>query len=91
MLSPQLKPDYARTAVKAGRSLGGWHAGHPAGEAPSANPMCAQADAYIGPDNDRPLRRTTAGGGKAHWLLEIHLVDEHAGFAGSHKALLDLV
>ncbi|MFJ8159459.1 M24 family metallopeptidase [Streptomyces sp. NPDC096136] len=77
-------------AGKAGWTLGGWHAGHVIGETPAANPMCAQADAYIGPDNGEPLRRTTPGGWQAHWLLEIHLVDEHTGFGGTHKALLDL-
>ncbi|WP_435845266.1 M24 family metallopeptidase [Streptomyces erythrochromogenes] len=87
----QLHAELAALADKAGWSLGGRHAGHLAGEPPATNPMCAQADAYIWPDNDRPLRRTTAGGWKAHWLLEIHLVDEHAGFGGAHKALLDLV
>lgn len=86
----QLYADLQALAVKSGWILGGWHAGHLAGEAPAANPMCAQADAYIGPDNDQPLRRTTSGGWKAHWLLEVHLVDEHAGFGGSYKALLDL-
>ncbi|WP_405763498.1 hypothetical protein [Streptomyces sp. NBC_00045] len=42
-------------------------------------------------NDDLPLLRTTATGWKAHWLLEIHLIDEHAGFGASHKALLDLV
>ncbi|MFE5674670.1 M24 family metallopeptidase [Streptomyces erythrochromogenes] len=87
----QLYAELGALAAKSGWSLGGRHAGHLAGEVPAANPMCARADAYIGPDNDQPLRRTTAGGWQAHWLLEIHLVDEHAGFAGAHKALLDLV
>ncbi|MFJ3841495.1 M24 family metallopeptidase [Streptomyces sp. NPDC090054] len=87
----QLYADLQALAAKSGWTLGGWHGGHLAGEAPAADPMCAQADAYIGPDNDQPLRRTTPGGWKAHWLLEVHLIDEHAGFGGSHKALLDLV
>ncbi|WP_327286036.1 hypothetical protein [Streptomyces sp. NBC_01205] len=36
-------------------------------------------------DDHLPLLRTTATGWKAHWLLEIHLIDEHAGFGASHK------
>ncbi|WP_445270023.1 M24 family metallopeptidase [Streptomyces sp. DSM 41634] len=87
----QLYAELGALADKAGWSLGGRHPGHLAGEAPAANPMCARPDACIGPDNDQPLRRTTSDGWRAHWLLEIHLVDDHAGFAGSHKALLDLV
>lgn len=86
----QLYADLQALAAKSGWTLGGWHAGHLVGEAPAANPMGAQADAYIEPCNDRPLRRTTSGGWQAHWLLEVHLIDEHAGFGGSHKALLDL-
>ncbi|MFE2167340.1 hypothetical protein ACFXB3_20100 [Streptomyces sp. NPDC059447] len=35
-------------AAQWGRKLGGRHAGHPAGETPAANPMCARADAYSG-------------------------------------------
>ncbi|MFE2855711.1 M24 family metallopeptidase [Streptomyces lavendulae] len=77
-------------AATAGWALGGWHAGHLTGEAPAADPICARADAYIGPDNDRPLRRTTPGGWQAHWVLEVHLVDERARLGGTHKALLDL-
>ncbi|WP_405982460.1 M24 family metallopeptidase [Streptomyces sp. NBC_00158] len=86
----QLYEDLRALAAKAGWTLGGWHAGHLAGEPPAADPMCARADAYVWPDNDLPLRRTTPDGWQAHWLLEVHLVDEHAGFGGTHKALLDL-
>ncbi|MFJ3876757.1 M24 family metallopeptidase [Streptomyces sp. NPDC090077] len=87
----QLHEALRALAGKAGWTLAGWHAGHLVGEAPAANPLCARADAYIGPDNDRPLRRTTAGGWQAHWLLEVHLADEHAGLGGSHKGLLGLL
>ncbi|MGE7388417.1 M24 family metallopeptidase [Streptomyces sp. NPDC004126] len=86
----QLYEELRALAGKAGWTLGGWHAGHMAGETPAAGPMCARAEAHIGPDNDEPLRRTTPDGWQAHWLLEVHLVDEHAGFGGTHKALLDL-
>ncbi|MFD9821575.1 hypothetical protein [Streptomyces violascens] len=64
---------------------GGRRVGHLAGATPAA-----QGDSYIGPDNDQPLRRTTEGGWQAHWVLELHLVDEHRGFGGSFKGLLDL-
>ncbi|MFF4366758.1 aminopeptidase [Streptomyces sp. NPDC001594] len=86
----QLYAELQALAAKSGWTLGGWHAGHLAGEAPAANPMCARADAHISPDNDRPLRRTTTGGWRAHWLLELHLTDLQAAFGGTHQALLDL-
>ncbi|MFF3619600.1 M24 family metallopeptidase [Streptomyces sp. NPDC002467] len=78
-------------AAKAGWSLGGWQAGHLVGEVPAPHPRGARAEAYIGPDNGRPLRRTVQGGWQAHWLLEVHLVDEHRGFGGSFKQLLALI
>ncbi|MFF2195693.1 M24 family metallopeptidase [Streptomyces sp. NPDC058157] len=86
----QLYAELQALAAKSGWTLGGWHAGHLAGETPAANPMCARADAHISPDNDRPLHRTTKGGWRAHWLLELHLTDPQSAFGGTHKALLDL-
>ncbi|MFE1804622.1 M24 family metallopeptidase [Streptomyces sp. NPDC059533] len=85
----QLYGELRALAAQWGWKLGGWHAGHLAGETPAANPMCARADAYVGPENRRPLHRTTPGGWRARWILEIHLVDEHSGFGGTYKALLD--
>ncbi|WP_438289926.1 M24 family metallopeptidase [Streptomyces sp. HUAS TT7] len=81
----QLYGEVQTLAAKAGWALGGRHVGHLAAATPAA-----RDDAYIGPDNDRPLRRTTEGGWQAHWVLEIHLVDEHRGHGGSFKGLLDL-
>ncbi|MFI6048754.1 M24 family metallopeptidase [Streptomyces violascens] len=81
----QLYAEVQALAARAGWALVGRHAGHLVGAAPAA-----RDDAYIGPDNDRSLRRTTEGGWQAHWVLEIRLVDEHRGFGGSFKGLLDL-
>ncbi|MFF8828139.1 M24 family metallopeptidase [Streptomyces sp. NPDC015131] len=89
MTGGELYGEVRALAAKAGWALGGRHAGRLVGGAPDANPAGEPADTYIGPDNDRPLRRTTADGWKAHWLLQVHLVDEHAGFGGSHVGLLD--
>ncbi|MER6253865.1 hypothetical protein ABT224_21175 [Streptomyces sp. NPDC001584] len=65
--------------------------GHLVGADPSAGVRDARPDAYICAENDRPLCRTVEGGWQAHWILEIHLVDERRGFGGSCKRLLDLV
>ncbi|MFB7708041.1 M24 family metallopeptidase [Streptomyces sp. NPDC056105] len=73
-------------ATKAGWTLAGRNAGHMVG----TDTRCIRPDAYITPANDRPLRRTTEDGWQVHWLLEINLLDEHGGFGGSHKGLLDL-
>ncbi|MFH8730844.1 hypothetical protein [Streptomyces sp. NPDC017964] len=58
--------------------------------APNAHGGAQSSDAYISPANDRPLRRTAEDGWQAHWLLEISLLDEHRGFGGAYKGLLDL-
>ncbi|EXU92865.1 M24 family metallopeptidase [Streptomyces noursei] len=87
----QLHSEVKAHAAKAGWALGGWHAGRLVGAPSAANAPGTPADAYVGPGNDRPLRRTVQGGWRAHWILEIHLIDEHHGFGGSYKQLLDLV
>ncbi|MFJ9821898.1 M24 family metallopeptidase [Streptomyces sp. NPDC101151] len=92
----QLHAEARAIAAKAGWTLGGRHIGRLAGTTPTANvhgvraDSPVQADSFLCPDNDRPLRRTVQDGWQAHWILEIHLVDEHRGFGGSHKGLLDL-
>ncbi|MFG2235760.1 M24 family metallopeptidase [Streptomyces sp. NPDC048723] len=78
-------------AATSGWTPAGWHCGHLVGADPAAGVRDARPDAYICAENDRPLRRTVEGGWQAHWILEIHLVDEHRGFGGSYKRLLDLV
>ncbi|MFG2617014.1 M24 family metallopeptidase [Streptomyces sp. NPDC048507] len=89
----QLHSEVRALASKAGWSLGTWHAGRLTGPAPAAGPAPARVrgEAFVGPDNDRPLRRTVGGGLRAHWILEVRLVDDHQGFGGSFKQLLDLV
>ncbi|MGW5401430.1 M24 family metallopeptidase [Streptomyces sp. NPDC003952] len=78
-------------AAKAGWALGTWHAGRLCGQASAAvDASGVRTDLLVGPDNDRPLRRTVEGGWKAHWIVEIRLVDECQGFGGSFKQLLDL-
>ncbi|MDH6537651.1 M24 family metallopeptidase [Streptomyces sp. SPB4] len=78
-------------AAGAGRTPGAWHAGRLTGTPPATHAETTRPEAFIGPDNDRPLRRTLEEGWRAHWILEIHLVDEVHGHAGVHTELLDLV
>ncbi|MFG2972151.1 M24 family metallopeptidase [Streptomyces sp. NPDC048331] len=78
-------------AAKAGRSLGGAaHCGRLTGTAPAPRAGATRPEVFIGPDNDRPLRRTSEEGVRAHWILQIHLVDEPRGHAAVHTELLDL-
>lgn len=81
-------------AARAGWTLGTWHVGRLSGQAPASGTCGAcgiRPECFIGPDNDQPLRRTVGGGWRAHWILEIRLVDSYRGCGGSFKQLLDLV
>ncbi|MEU2875291.1 M24 family metallopeptidase [Streptomyces sp. NPDC007070] len=85
-----LHAEVARLAAEAGWELGGWHAGHLVGEFPHEKIDGADAESYITPANDTPLRRTDKTGRTCHWILEIHLVDRTRGFGGFHEELLTL-
>ncbi|MEU8775590.1 M24 family metallopeptidase [Streptomyces sp. NPDC048606] len=85
----QLHGEIRAWAAKGGWSLGSWQAGRLCGQPPAAGGSDPRPDSFIGPDNDRPLRRTTDGGWRARWILEIRLVDDYGGFGGVFKQLLD--
>ncbi|MFE2163514.1 aminopeptidase [Streptomyces sp. NPDC059447] len=77
-------------ADEGGWRLGSWHVGRIAGTAMTQAPeVLADAD-LIAFENSRPLRRTDRAGFAAHWVMEIHLVDERLGYGGTLKQLLDL-
>lgn len=84
----RLYAEVQAVAAKSGWTLGGWHVGHLVGADPAAH--AHPGHAYLCADNDQPLRRTVQGGWQARWILEIHLIDEHQGFGGTYKGLLDL-
>ncbi|MGW2794142.1 M24 family metallopeptidase [Streptomyces sp. NPDC001251] len=90
MTGRQLYAEAEVLAVKAGWVLSARHAGRLTSVPPPEHADGSRPEAWIGPDNDRPLRRTTDEGRQAHWILEIHLADEHRGFGGSYTGLLDL-
>ncbi|MEV7611915.1 M24 family metallopeptidase [Streptomyces sp. NPDC089799] len=75
---------------KAGWCLGSWHAGRMAGTSFTDPPEAAWEEELIAFDNGKPLRRRDLWGFSAHWVLEIHLVDESRGYGGVLKQLLDL-
>ncbi|MFF8507706.1 M24 family metallopeptidase [Streptomyces sp. NPDC015492] len=77
-------------AAGAGRRTGSWHCGRLTGTAPAGYAEAMRRESFIGPDNDLPLRRTLEEGWRAHWILEVSLVDESGGRAAVHAELLDL-
>ncbi|MGT2531649.1 M24 family metallopeptidase [Streptomyces nojiriensis] len=88
----ELHAEVRDLAAKTGRSPGAWHCGRLTGTpSPTPHAVAARPELYISPDNDLPLRRILEDGGQAHWILQIHLVDEQRGHAAVHTELLDLV
>ncbi|MEV6735295.1 hypothetical protein [Streptomyces sp. NPDC051364] len=87
----ELHAEIRALAAKAGWTLGAWHVDRLTGQSPAVSSSDMPADLYVGPDNDQPLRRSVDGGWRAHWILEIRLLDEYRGIGGSFKQLLDLV
>ncbi|MGW2304578.1 M24 family metallopeptidase [Streptomyces sp. NPDC001809] len=77
-------------AAGTGRHTGSWHCGRLTGTAPVGHAEGIRPEAFIGPENDLPLRRTLAEGWRAHWILQVHLVDECSGQSAVHAELLDL-
>ncbi|MEU9701616.1 M24 family metallopeptidase [Streptomyces sp. NPDC047981] len=87
----QLHAEVSAFALKAGWDLGTWHVGRLTGTAAEGATAAVRGEEFIAPENDKPLRRTDHAGFRAHWTMEIRLVDACSGFAGTHKQLLDLV
>lgn len=69
---------------------GARHAGHLVGEFPHERINGDDVDCYITHGNDRPMRRPDAAGHPCHWILEVHLTHEDAGFGGFFEQLLDI-
>ncbi|MGE7385262.1 M24 family metallopeptidase [Streptomyces sp. NPDC004126] len=85
-----LHAEVRATAARADRTLGAWHVGRLTGTAPATHAETTRPEAFISPENTRPLRRALQEGWRAHWILEIRLVDEYMGHAAVHAELLDL-
>jgi Xaa-Pro aminopeptidase len=77
-------------AEDAGWQFGNVHSGHLVGEFPHESIDGEKIESYIAPGSDHPMRRTDKAGRVAHWILEIHLVDEERQIGGFFEELLDL-
>jgi len=65
-------------------------AGHLLGEFPHKKISGDDAQFYITPGSDKPMRRTDRTGRVCHWILEVHLVNPDRGFGGFYEELLDV-
>ncbi|MFE2270364.1 aminopeptidase [Streptomyces lavendulae] len=77
-------------ADEGGWSLGSGHVGRITGTLITDEPEALPDTDLISFKNSRPLRRTDRRGFPAHWVMEMHLMDETHGYGGTLKQLLDL-
>jgi Xaa-Pro aminopeptidase len=77
-------------AEAAGWEFGGPHSGHLVGEFPHELIDGDRIDSYIAPGNTTAMRRDDRAGKRAHWILEVHLVDRERALGGFFEQLLTL-
>jgi Xaa-Pro aminopeptidase len=86
----QLYAHVCELAAEAGWEFGGVHSGHLVGEFPHENLDGDRIESYIAPGSDNPMRRELPSGRRAHWILEIHLIDRERRIGGFYEQLLTL-
>jgi Xaa-Pro aminopeptidase len=84
----QLYAHVVGLAEAAGWRFGGPHSGHLVGEFPHETIDGDRIDSYIAPGNPHPMRRQDRAGRRAHWILEVHLVDPDREIGGFFEQLL---
>jgi Xaa-Pro dipeptidase len=77
-------------AEAAGWRFGGPHSGHLVGEFPHEVIDGERIQGYITPGNTTAMRREDRAGNRAHWILEVHLVDPERAIGGFFEQLLTL-
>ncbi|HTK65018.1 MAG TPA: M24 family metallopeptidase [Pseudonocardia sp.] len=77
-------------ARESGWQFGGAHSGHLVGEFPHETVDGDRIESYIAPGSDNVMRRDLPSGRRAHWILEIHLVDAERQIGGFYEQLLTL-
>jgi Xaa-Pro aminopeptidase len=73
-----------------GWEFGNHHCGHLVGQYPHDDVDGPRSSSYLMAGNTEPIRRLDREGRRAHWILEVHLVDPRRGFGGFVEALLTL-
>lgn len=83
--------DYVdRCARDEGFQFGSPIAGHLLGEFPHKKVVGEDAQWYVTPGSDQPMRRPDPQGRVCHWILEIHLHDPVRRIGGFYEQLLDI-
>lgn len=85
----QLYEHVCGLARDAGWEFGGPHSGHLVGEFPHELVDETQLHSYITTGNDTPMHSAVdLAGRRAHWILEVHLVDRDREIGGFFEQLL---
>ncbi|HUI61756.1 MAG TPA: M24 family metallopeptidase [Steroidobacteraceae bacterium] len=79
-----------RLSGERGWRFGNYHCGHVVGEFPHENFQGDKVHSLITAGNHAPLRGKDPSDRTAHWILEVHLVDEARSFGGFYEELLTI-
>lgn len=82
--------EIVRLSAERGWQYGNYHCGHLVGEFPHENFSGEKVRSLITGANHAPLRCQDASGRVAHWILEVHLVDEDKQIGGFYEELLTI-
>lgn len=82
--------EVVRLSAERGWKYGNYHCGHLVGEFPHENFSGEKTRSLITGANRAPLRCRDPSGRVAHWILEIHLVDEKKEIGGFYEELLTI-
>jgi Xaa-Pro dipeptidase len=85
----QLFAEVTRLTEARGWTFGNFHCGHMVGEFPHENHP-EKLDALLWADSEKRLSEPDPSGRVAHWILEVHLVDEARQIGGFYEELLTL-
>ncbi|HWJ98696.1 MAG TPA: M24 family metallopeptidase, partial [Acidimicrobiales bacterium] len=85
-----LYTEVTRLAADRGWGFGNHHCGHLVGEFPHEDFTGGRPASHLMVGSTEPMRRLDPSGRIAHWILEIHLIDEDRRFGGFYEQLLTL-
>ena len=90
LAAADLYAEIVRLSVERGWRFGNYHCGHVVGEFPHENFDGEKLNSLITAANRAPLRRKDPSNRMAHWILEVHLVDDEMKIGGFYEELLTI-
>ncbi len=90
LTAADLYAEITRLSAERGWGFGNYYCGHLVGEFPHENMNGEKVNSLIAAANPAPLRRQDPSGRTAHWILEVHLVDDARQIGGFYEELLTI-